>query len=154
MLEIRWQAAIDFALKRLENELDPRLTYHSLAHTRDHVLPAAKRLGRLAGLSAENHLILTTAAAYHDIGFLIQRQGHEELHLHVVRIGYPDLVRRQPSDRQSVRQPRMDHGRPSSCGHIEQGQLPIGLRCRIRPLLAWLQPAAHRLLGLSRWRQA
>lgn len=69
--------AIEFALERLEKELDSRLVYHGVAHTRDSVLPAADRLGRLAGLSAENHLILTTAAAYHDIGFIIQRDGHE-----------------------------------------------------------------------------
>ena len=66
-----------YALDRLASELSPLLTYHSLAHTRDDVLPAAQRLAALAGLSGEPLLLLETAALYHDLGFVIQRDEHE-----------------------------------------------------------------------------
>ena len=68
-----------YALDRLARELSPLLTYHSLAHTRDDVLPAAQRLAALAGLSGEPLLLLETAAVYHDLGFVIQRDDHEAL---------------------------------------------------------------------------
>jgi uncharacterized protein len=66
-----------YALDRLARELSPRLTYHSLAHTRDDVLPAAQRLAALAGLTGEPLLLLETAAVYHDLGFVLQRDDHE-----------------------------------------------------------------------------
>lgn len=69
--------AARYAYQRLAQELDPRLRYHSLAHTRDDVLPALERLAEREGLSGEPLLLLRTAAAYHDIGFLINRADHE-----------------------------------------------------------------------------
>jgi uncharacterized protein len=53
------------------------LTYHNVAHTRDGVVPAAERLGVALGLGAEERLLVCTAAWYHDIGFVVQRQDHE-----------------------------------------------------------------------------
>jgi uncharacterized protein len=70
-------AAAAYAFARLERELDPRLQYHCLAHTRDDVLPAVERLAALAGVGDEPLLLLRTAAAYHDVGFLVRRQEHE-----------------------------------------------------------------------------
>lgn len=66
-----------YALDRLTRELSPLLTYHSLAHTRDEVLPAARRFAELAGLGGEPLLLLETAALYHDLGFVRQRDEHE-----------------------------------------------------------------------------
>jgi uncharacterized protein len=72
-----FEGAREYALKRLERELAPNLFYHSLAHTRDEVAPAAQRLAALEGVEGEPRLLLLTAAYYHDIGFLRQRHDHE-----------------------------------------------------------------------------
>jgi uncharacterized protein len=70
-------AATDYARLRLERELSPLLTYHNLSHTRDDVVPAARRLARLHGVSAEDLFILLTAAWYHDLGYIAVRDEHE-----------------------------------------------------------------------------
>jgi uncharacterized protein len=78
-----YAAARQYALGRLERELEPRLCYHDLAHTRDDVLPAVERLARIEGLAGDELLLLRTAALYHDIGFTV---GHAEHELAGVRI--------------------------------------------------------------------
>ncbi len=72
-------AAADHARLRLERELSPRLTFHNLAHTRDDVVPAARRLARLQGISPEEVVLLLTAAWYHDLGYVVRRQEHEAI---------------------------------------------------------------------------
>jgi len=69
--------ARDYALERLASELSPHLTYHSLHHTRDDVLPACLRLAKANNASDEDTLCLVTAAAYHDTGFLYSYAEHE-----------------------------------------------------------------------------
>jgi uncharacterized protein len=71
------EAAIAYALNRLAVQLAPDLTYHSLAHTRDDVLPAAARLAAMAGLSEADTGLLRTAAAFHDLGFTEHVVEHE-----------------------------------------------------------------------------
>lgn len=77
MCQSNFEHARAYALQRLERELAPELTYHSLAHTRDDVAPATLRLSAIAGVSGELRMLLHTAAYYHDIGFVIQRADHE-----------------------------------------------------------------------------
>lgn len=77
MAEPDFAAAARYAFGRLGRELDPRLRYHSLAHTRDDVLPAAERLAAISGVRGEPLLLLRTAAVYHDTGFLVSRAEHE-----------------------------------------------------------------------------
>lgn len=72
-----FERAKAYALHRLGSELSPWLTYHSLRHTRDDVLPAAVRLGKAAGIDGDALLCLTTAALFHDIGFLYTYDDHE-----------------------------------------------------------------------------
>lgn len=74
-----FEAAKQYALSRLENELAPDLFYHSLAHTKDHVLPAVIRLATMMNISQEERNLLEVAASYHDIGFLMQREEHEQI---------------------------------------------------------------------------
>jgi uncharacterized protein len=69
--------ARDYALHRLERELPVALTYHTLAHTRDDVVPAAERLAALEGITGEGLLLVLTAALYHDLGFVEKPQDHE-----------------------------------------------------------------------------
>src|SRR5262249_11139094 len=77
MRQSNFEYARAYALQRLERELPPALTYHSLAHTRDDVAPATLRLAAIAGISGEQRMLLHTAAYYHDIGFVVQRADHE-----------------------------------------------------------------------------
>jgi uncharacterized protein len=72
-----FERARQYALERLERELAASLTYHSLAHTRDEVVPATERLAAMEGVTGEPLLLLRTAAYFHDLGFVERRSGHE-----------------------------------------------------------------------------
>lgn len=71
-------AAYAYVSGRLQTELDPRLTYHSIHHTFD-VLEAAERLGEMEGISAEEQLLLRSAALYHDIGYIESLERNEPI---------------------------------------------------------------------------
>ncbi|HMQ30255.1 MAG TPA: phosphohydrolase [Chloroflexaceae bacterium] len=71
------EGARGYALGRLACELPASLVYHSLAHTRDEVVPAVERLAALSRVGAAGLLLLRTAAYYHDLGFVVQRHDHE-----------------------------------------------------------------------------
>jgi uncharacterized protein len=71
--------ARQYALARLERELPADLTYHSLRHTRDEVLPAAQRLATMIGVPETELRLLETAAVFHDVGYTRQRQEHERM---------------------------------------------------------------------------
>ena len=78
-----FEAARQYALNRLQRELSPLVTYHSLAHTRDEVAPAADQFAALEGVIGEDLLLLRTAACYHDIGYVEQHHDHEEGSAHI-----------------------------------------------------------------------
>lgn len=88
-MEPDYERAKEYVLSRLANELSPWLTYHSLQHTRDDVLPAAERLGHHAGLEPAALLLLTTAALYHDTGFLVSYEDHETHSIFLARETLP-----------------------------------------------------------------
>lgn len=81
--------AAQYAHTRLSRELSPLLTYHSLAHTCDDVVPAAERLAIQLGLQAEPTLLVRTAAWYHDLGFVVQRHEHEAVGVEIARAALP-----------------------------------------------------------------
>jgi predicted metal-dependent HD superfamily phosphohydrolase len=60
----------------LKNDLDPRLTYHSLAHT-TYVVKQAHALADAAKLSSTDTELLLVAAWFHDSGYLDTYDGHE-----------------------------------------------------------------------------
>ena len=72
-----YEAAWLYALRRLERDLPAELLYHGVAHTRDDVVPAAKRLAELEGVTGDDLHLLLTAAWYHDIGYIEQVGDHE-----------------------------------------------------------------------------
>jgi predicted metal-dependent HD superfamily phosphohydrolase len=74
---MNYEAVKKFILTKLERELDPRLTYHSINHTMD-VLESAIRLAEMEHLSAQELLLLKTACIFHDSGMLVTYHGHEE----------------------------------------------------------------------------
>ncbi|HNT75419.1 MAG TPA: HD domain-containing protein [Anaerolineae bacterium] len=91
--------ATQYARRRL-TELSPQLTYHSLWHTWNDVLPSVERLMALEQVSGTDALLLRTAAIYHDIGFVVQAANHEALSAQIAadvlpRFGYaPGQVER------------------------------------------------------------
>ena len=72
-----FEGAKKYALGRLERELDPALTYHNLWHTRDEVLPGARRLAAMMGADGRDLGLIELGAVFHDIGFVVTMDGHE-----------------------------------------------------------------------------
>lgn len=70
--------AIDFAIKKLQDELPDKLKYHSLEHTLG-VLHSCEYLAEKHALGPTELNLLFTAAAYHDVGFTNIYQNHEEV---------------------------------------------------------------------------
>lgn len=80
-----------YITERMARELSPWLTYHSLRHTTEDVLPAADRLGKAANLSEQDQLLLNTAALFHDSGFLIAYHNHERHSMSLARAVLPQF---------------------------------------------------------------
>jgi len=78
----------DFIIKRLNNELPGHLTYHNAGHAKD-VYEATKRIAEVEGISGHELNLLLTAAYYHDSGFLVKAQGHEEESCRIAREALP-----------------------------------------------------------------
>lgn len=81
---MNYEAVKKFILTKLERELDPRLTYHSINHTMD-VLEAAIRLAEMEHLPEKELLLLKTACIFHDSGMLVTYRGHEEASVEICR---------------------------------------------------------------------
>jgi uncharacterized protein len=84
-----FERARRYVIRRLETELPANLYYHGIHHTRDDVLPAVERLADLMGVTGEALLLLRTAALYHDIGYVEQRQGHEKIGVRIAKESLP-----------------------------------------------------------------
>ncbi len=85
----QYAAAIRYALHRLEYELPSSLTYHSLTHTRNDVLPSAVRLAALEGVGNKPRHLLRVAAAFHDIGFVDHYDNHETSSIQIASAALP-----------------------------------------------------------------
>jgi uncharacterized protein len=81
--------AREYVLGRLEHEISPALTYHSLDHTRKEVVPAADRLATLEKVSDDDRLLLLTGAYFHDLGFIRQRLDHESISIQFAEQSLP-----------------------------------------------------------------
>ncbi|HEY8928645.1 MAG TPA: HD domain-containing protein [Mucilaginibacter sp.] len=85
---MRLKDAGDHIIKKLTDGLPTHLSYHNVSHTLD-VYEAAKRLGAGEGLTDDEITLLLTAAYYHDSGFLIKMNGHEEESCRIARETLP-----------------------------------------------------------------
>ena len=94
-------AAAAWVTARLTAGLPARLTYHCPAHTIDDVVPAAGRLATAEGLSSTDRVILLTAAWFHDLGFIVRAEGHEEIGIALAHRELPALGY-QPGDLEAV----------------------------------------------------
>lgn len=74
---MQFEQAGQFIINKLNDELPGGLTYHNINHTLD-VHRAAELLGTAEDIDDEEMKLLLTAALFHDAGFLIKVQGHEE----------------------------------------------------------------------------
>jgi uncharacterized protein len=85
---MNYESVKKFILHKLERELDPRLTYHSVDHTLD-VLESAVRLAEMENISQEEIILLKTACLFHDSGMLVTYRGHEEASIEICRQTLP-----------------------------------------------------------------
>lgn len=89
MHQPNFEAARQYALERLQRELSPLITYHTLAHSVEEVVPAANQIAALEAVTGEDLLLLRTAAFYHDIGFVEQVHDHEDGSVRIVTTALP-----------------------------------------------------------------
>ncbi len=84
-----FKKAREYAMERLRTELSPKLKYHCMGHTKNEVVPAADRLSRSENVTEEDRLLLLTAAYFHDLGFIRQRQDHEMVSIELAEQALP-----------------------------------------------------------------
>ena len=80
----------NYIINKLNDELPAYLNYHNASHTLD-VYEAAKRLAVADGISGDELTLLLTAAYYHDCGFLVKANGHEEESCRIARATLPEF---------------------------------------------------------------
>jgi HD-GYP domain-containing protein (c-di-GMP phosphodiesterase class II) len=71
------ERAEEYVLRYLKNNLSPAFTFHTFGHASDVVI-AARDIGKGCGLSEEEIEIVELAAWFHDVGYAIDKQDHEE----------------------------------------------------------------------------
>jgi uncharacterized protein len=87
----QYDQAVDYALGRLRTELRPELCYHNIDHTIEEVLPATMKLASFYDLSEQERHLLRTAAAFHDLGFIYNPDGHEIVSARIAAQKLPDF---------------------------------------------------------------
>ncbi len=81
---INYMKAERHIMKILEDELSPKLLYHSINHTID-VTQAVERLAIMEGITDEDLFLLKSAATYHDAGFVERYDKNEEIGIRMAR---------------------------------------------------------------------
>lgn len=71
------ERAEEYVLQYLKNNLSPAFTFHTFGHALDVVI-AAREIGEGSGLSKDEIEIIELAAWFHDVGYAIDKQNHEE----------------------------------------------------------------------------
>jgi len=72
-----FEQAGEYIMNKLASDLPAHFTYHQVNHTLD-VYQAAERIGTNEGIGGHDMQLLLTAAWYHDTGFFVGPEGHEE----------------------------------------------------------------------------
>jgi predicted metal-dependent HD superfamily phosphohydrolase len=84
------RAAETYILGRLRDGLPPHRSYHSQEHTLD-VYRTAITIAAAEGVSGEDLDLLKTAALFHDTGFLVRDDEHEQGSCMIAREALPDF---------------------------------------------------------------
>jgi len=71
------ERAVNEVEEYFRSHQDPRLTYHTLEHTKG-VIKAAVQIAEHYAISAEDLLIIIVAASFHDTGYFVDIDNHEE----------------------------------------------------------------------------
>jgi uncharacterized membrane-anchored protein YitT (DUF2179 family)/HD superfamily phosphodiesterase len=87
---IAYEKAYTHVMELLERDLPSWLTYHNVHHTRG-VVEVSGQLAAAEGVSAEETLLLKTAALFHDTGYLHIYSGHEEASCTIAREHLPQF---------------------------------------------------------------
>lgn len=87
---MQYEKAYLFLIHKLETELPEWLTYHNVQHT-IYVVTSAQYLAKEEGVNGNDYLLLSTAAAFHDVGFTEGYEGHEQLSCNIARTSLPDF---------------------------------------------------------------
>ncbi len=75
--QIKFRELEDIIYYKLENALNPDIKYHNLKHTVD-VVNQAEIIGRGENITSNEMMLLKTAALFHDLGFVLGYNDHEE----------------------------------------------------------------------------
>lgn len=73
---INYYKAERYIMKLLDQQLSPKLHYHSVGHSKD-VVNAVERIALLENVTDEALFLLKSAANYHDAGFIEQYDANE-----------------------------------------------------------------------------
>lgn len=76
------ELATTFILNKLRNELSSDLKYHDVNHTKD-VLQAVQFIAQQEGVSRHDFHLLSTAALFHDTGYIVSPNNHEVSSCHI-----------------------------------------------------------------------
>lgn len=85
-----YQAAKDFIVDKLREELSEDLSYHGLHHTLD-VLQTVEELCYLENIDEYECNLVKTAALFHDAGFIVSSQEHEKYSCQIAAYYLPDF---------------------------------------------------------------
>ena len=97
LLKENYKTIKSHILSKLRNGLSKDLTYHTLKHTLD-ILQNAERIAGSENINSEEDLfLLKIACLYHDSGFLVAYNGHEEESCNIAKKDLPafDLNKKQ-----------------------------------------------------------
>ena len=85
---MQYEKAYAYLMPQLETALPPHLTYHNASHTKT-VISVVQQLAKAERIGGYEFDILRTAALYHDAGFLLGYDNHEELSCNLARETLP-----------------------------------------------------------------
>ena len=89
LIFIQYPRLIDYMITRMTKELNKNLFYHGVHHTLD-VISAVERISKEEGINDDQHLLLNTAALFHDSGYIFTYHHNEEIGIKMARKILPD----------------------------------------------------------------
>lgn len=86
---MQYEQAYSFLINKLEKELPSWLSYHNVEHTK-YVIASAEYLAQKENITADEVILLKTAALFHDAGFLESHNEHERISCKLAKQYLPD----------------------------------------------------------------
>jgi uncharacterized protein len=87
---MEFSEAKNYIVERLKRDLSPHLTYHSFEHVMD-VYGCAENIAKTEGVDGEELELLLTAVPFHDSGFLVNGEDHENISCDMARQVLPEF---------------------------------------------------------------